>query len=218
MILWVVLNLVVVNSTTLNIWRCVCVCVVGYQRGYWMAWNWCYVLISSTEEQRLELQGASRKLFNFIFTEVGLFPQCQSSSSIVDSSDHAALHKSHLTLTYFSLLQNLPKRTVSLWSYINSQLEDFTNPLYGSYSNHVLYPVASMRHLELWVGYYIRWNPRMKPQVHTYNTQYDSTRSVPLTTPSLLVGYNPQSCRHCIWQSGDCIKCTHLQENNFIKA
>lgn len=66
---------------------------------------------------------------------------------------------------YFFFLQNLPKRTVSLWSYINSQLEDFTNPLYGSYSNHVLYPVASMRHLELWVGYYVRWNPRMKPQV-----------------------------------------------------
>lgn len=54
---------------------------------------------------------------------------------------------------------------MSLWSYMNSQLEDFTNPLYGSYSNHVLYPVASMRHLELWVGYYVRWNPRMKPQV-----------------------------------------------------
>ncbi|XP_074191676.1 phosphatidylinositol-3,5-bisphosphate 3-phosphatase MTMR2 isoform X1 [Rhinolophus sinicus] len=60
--------------------------------------------------------------------------------------------------------ENLPRRTVSLWSYINSQLEEFTNPLYGSYCNHVLYPVASMRHLELWVGYYIRWNPRMKPQ------------------------------------------------------
>lgn len=70
-----------------------------------------------------------------------------------------------IIFTYFSCLQNLPKRTVSLWSYINSQVEDFTNPLYGSYSNHVLYPVASMRHLELWVGYYIRWNPRMKPQV-----------------------------------------------------
>ncbi|NP_001427579.1 phosphatidylinositol-3,5-bisphosphate 3-phosphatase MTMR2 isoform 6 [Homo sapiens] len=65
--------------------------------------------------------------------------------------------------------ENLPKRTVSLWSYINSQLEDFTNPLYGSYSNHVLYPVASMRHLELWVGYYIRWNPRMKPQEPIHN-------------------------------------------------
>ncbi|XP_074160565.1 phosphatidylinositol-3,5-bisphosphate 3-phosphatase MTMR2 isoform X4 [Sminthopsis crassicaudata] len=65
--------------------------------------------------------------------------------------------------------ENLPKRTVSLWSYINSQLEDFTNPLYVSYSNHVLYPVASMRHLELWVGYYIRWNPRMKPQEPIHN-------------------------------------------------
>ncbi|XP_040141053.1 phosphatidylinositol-3,5-bisphosphate 3-phosphatase MTMR2 isoform X4 [Ictidomys tridecemlineatus] len=65
--------------------------------------------------------------------------------------------------------ENLPKRTVSLWSYINSQLEDFTNPLYGSYCNHVLYPVASMRHLELWVGYYIRWNPRMKPQEPIHN-------------------------------------------------
>ncbi|XP_025925184.1 myotubularin-related protein 2 isoform X3 [Apteryx rowi] len=51
----------------------------------------------------------------------------------------------------------------------SGQLEDFTNPLYVSYSNHVLYPVASMRHLELWVGYYIRWNPRMKPQEPVHN-------------------------------------------------
>uniref|UniRef100_A0A8C3TW84 Phosphatidylinositol-3,5-bisphosphate 3-phosphatase MTMR2 n=2 Tax=Catharus TaxID=9184 RepID=A0A8C3TW84_CATUS len=65
--------------------------------------------------------------------------------------------------------ESLPKKTVSLWSYINSQLEEFTNPLYVSYSNHVLYPVASMRHLELWVGYYIRWNPRMKPQEPVHN-------------------------------------------------
>uniref|UniRef100_A0A8C9VM26 Phosphatidylinositol-3,5-bisphosphate 3-phosphatase MTMR2 n=1 Tax=Scleropages formosus TaxID=113540 RepID=A0A8C9VM26_SCLFO len=60
--------------------------------------------------------------------------------------------------------EELPKKTVSLWSYINSQPEEFTNPLYVDYSNHVLYPVVSMRHLELWVGYYIRWNPRMRPQ------------------------------------------------------
>ncbi|MEQ2238703.1 Myotubularin- protein 2, partial [Ilyodon furcidens] len=58
----------------------------------------------------------------------------------------------------------IPKRTVSLWSYINSQLEEFTNPMYVNYSNQVLFPVVSLRHLELWVGYYIRWNPRMKPQ------------------------------------------------------
>lgn len=54
---------------------------------------------------------------------------------------------------------------MSLWSYINSQLEEFTNPLYVNYSNHVLFPAVSLRHLELWVGYYIRWNPRMRPQV-----------------------------------------------------
>ncbi|XP_041807842.1 myotubularin-related protein 2 isoform X2 [Chelmon rostratus] len=62
------------------------------------------------------------------------------------------------------LKEEIPKRTVSLWSYINSQLEEFTNPLYVNYSNHVLFPAVSLRHLELWVGYYIRWNPRMRPQ------------------------------------------------------
>ncbi|CAB1422024.1 unnamed protein product [Pleuronectes platessa] len=61
--------------------------------------------------------------------------------------------------------EEVPRRTGSLWSYINSQLEEFTNPLYVNYSNHVLFPVVSLRHLELWVGYYIRWNPRMRPQV-----------------------------------------------------
>ena len=63
------------------------------------------------------------------------------------------------------VLQELPKRSMSLWSFINSQLEDFSNPLYVNYSNHVLFPVVSLRHLELWVGYYVRWNPRMRPQV-----------------------------------------------------
>uniref|UniRef100_A0A4W5LU65 phosphatidylinositol-3,5-bisphosphate 3-phosphatase n=1 Tax=Hucho hucho TaxID=62062 RepID=A0A4W5LU65_9TELE len=56
-------------------------------------------------------------------------------------------------------------KTVSLWSYINSQPEDFTNPFYVDYEHHVLYPLASVRHLELWTGYYVRWNPRMRPQV-----------------------------------------------------
>ncbi|KAK9971516.1 hypothetical protein ABG768_024879 [Culter alburnus] len=56
-------------------------------------------------------------------------------------------------------------KTVSLWSYINSQPEDFTNPFYVDYENHVLYPLATLRHLELWTGYYVRWNPRMRPQM-----------------------------------------------------
>ncbi|XP_063286616.1 myotubularin-related protein 2 [Pelobates fuscus] len=61
------------------------------------------------------------------------------------------------------IIEGLQQESASLWSFINSQLEDFTNPLYVNYSNHVLYPVASTRHLELWAGYYIRWNPGTKP-------------------------------------------------------
>ncbi|XP_051755588.1 myotubularin-related protein 1a isoform X11 [Ctenopharyngodon idella] len=59
----------------------------------------------------------------------------------------------------------LNSKTVSLWSYINSQPEDFTNPFYVDYENHVLYPLATLRHLELWTGYYVRWNPHMRPQM-----------------------------------------------------
>ncbi|KAJ8254843.1 hypothetical protein GJAV_G00197950 [Gymnothorax javanicus] len=61
-------------------------------------------------------------------------------------------------------------KTVSLWSYINSQAEDFTNPFYINYENHVLYPVASLRHLELWTSYYVRWNPRMRPQIPVHQS------------------------------------------------
>ncbi|XP_073680681.1 myotubularin-related protein 1b [Garra rufa] len=64
-------------------------------------------------------------------------------------------------------------KTVSLWSYMNSQLEEFTNPLYVNYEHHVLYPVASLRHLELWASYYVRWNPRMRPQVPVHQSLKD---------------------------------------------
>ncbi|KAL1766564.1 myotubularin-related protein 1 isoform X2 [Sigmodon hispidus] len=61
--------------------------------------------------------------------------------------------------------EDIYTKTVSLWSYINSQLDEFSNPFFVNYENHVLYPVASMSHLELWVNYYVRWNPRMRPQM-----------------------------------------------------
>uniref|UniRef100_A0A8C1MMM0 Phosphatidylinositol-3,5-bisphosphate 3-phosphatase MTMR2 n=1 Tax=Cyprinus carpio TaxID=7962 RepID=A0A8C1MMM0_CYPCA len=64
------------------------------------------------------------------------------------------------------LKEEVPKRTVSLWSFVNSQLEEFVNPLYVHYPSHVLFPTVGIRHLQLWVSYYIRWNPRMRPQVH----------------------------------------------------
>ncbi|XP_052280564.1 myotubularin-related protein 2-like [Dreissena polymorpha] len=55
--------------------------------------------------------------------------------------------------------------TCSLWSYINSDIDEFRNPLYAEYlHNHVLFPVASMRRIEIWTHYYCRWNPRMRPQ------------------------------------------------------
>nr|XP_030702809.1 myotubularin isoform X4 [Globicephala melas] len=60
--------------------------------------------------------------------------------------------------------QKVTERTVSLWSLINSNKDKFKNPFYTKDINRVLYPVASMRHLELWVNYYIRWNPRIKQQ------------------------------------------------------
>nr|KAF6436018.1 myotubularin 1 [Rousettus aegyptiacus] len=60
--------------------------------------------------------------------------------------------------------QKVTERTVSLWSLINSNKDTFKNPFYTKEVNRVLYPVASMRHLELWVNYYIRWNPRIKQQ------------------------------------------------------
>ncbi|XP_036030183.1 myotubularin-related protein 1 isoform X2 [Onychomys torridus] len=61
--------------------------------------------------------------------------------------------------------EDIYTKTISLWSYVNSQLDEFSNPFFVNYENHVLYPVASMSHLELWVNYYIRWNPRMRPQM-----------------------------------------------------
>lgn len=64
--------------------------------------------------------------------------------------------------------QNVRSKTVSLWSLINSDVSSYVNPFYTHESSRVLYPVASMRHLELWVNYYIRWNPRIRHQVWRY--------------------------------------------------
>uniref|UniRef100_A0A665V1L8 phosphatidylinositol-3,5-bisphosphate 3-phosphatase n=1 Tax=Echeneis naucrates TaxID=173247 RepID=A0A665V1L8_ECHNA len=50
------------------------------------------------------------------------------------------------------------------------QPDDFTNPFYVDYQYHVLYPLVSSRHLELWTGYYARWNPHMRSQVPMHQT------------------------------------------------
>ena len=60
-------------------------------------------------------------------------------------------------------------KTKSLWSFINSNLDDYLNPLYCHFvQNFVLFPQASLRHIKLWKGYYCRWNPSMRPQVSLF--------------------------------------------------
>ncbi|CAB3368858.1 Hypothetical predicted protein [Cloeon dipterum] len=62
--------------------------------------------------------------------------------------------------------EEVKKKTVSLWSFMNAYLDDYRNPLYCRllHARHVLLPVASMRHMKLWKGYYCRWNPSMRTQ------------------------------------------------------
>ncbi|XP_064481427.1 myotubularin-related protein 2-like [Ornithodoros turicata] len=61
--------------------------------------------------------------------------------------------------------EGVRERTQSLWSMVNSNLESYTNPMYATYpQQHVLFPVASLRRIQLWKGYYCRWNPRMRHQ------------------------------------------------------
>ncbi|KAK7910300.1 hypothetical protein WMY93_014984 [Mugilogobius chulae] len=63
-------------------------------------------------------------------------------------------------------------KTVSLWSLVNSKTDIYLNPFYTPEPNMVLCPVASMRHLELWVSYYIRWNPRIRQQQSPVEQRY----------------------------------------------
>lgn len=63
--------------------------------------------------------------------------------------------------------EQVKQRTVSLWSYTNSQLPLYLNPLYRSGTNYqlVLMPIASMRYIKPWKSLYCRWNPSMRQQV-----------------------------------------------------
>lgn len=62
--------------------------------------------------------------------------------------------------------EDLKNKTVSLWSYINTNIQKFMNPLYSTNSNqHVLFPVASLKKMLLWTSYYCRWNPFLNTTV-----------------------------------------------------
>jgi len=57
---------------------------------------------------------------------------------------------------------------VSIWSFVNDQQDKYLNPLYvhSVHQQHVLFPVASLRRIVPWTGYYLRWNPSTIPQVN----------------------------------------------------
>ncbi|RWS02746.1 myotubularin-related protein 2-like protein, partial [Dinothrombium tinctorium] len=61
--------------------------------------------------------------------------------------------------------EEVKTKTVSLWSFTNSHLQEFLNPLYSTRTQqHVLFPAASLRRITLWSGYYCRWNPYSRVQ------------------------------------------------------
>lgn len=64
--------------------------------------------------------------------------------------------------------KEVKQKTVSLWSYINSDQDVYKNPLYWA-QQHALEPVASLRYIKMWKGLYCRWNPSMRPQVVLIN-------------------------------------------------
>jgi len=74
----------------------------------------------------------------------------------------------------------LQTRTQSVWSFINSKRAIFLNPMYCAPRDNkvALFPVASIRYMKFWKGYYCRWNPRMRPQdsVHLRHAQLLSLR------------------------------------------
>lgn len=87
---------------------------------------------------------------------------------LIDTADHL------YSCLFGTFLQNCNKdaieldlelRTHSLWSYINSHVDTYTNPFFKARQNvdDVLYPVTSLRFIRLWTAYYCRSDPTMLP-------------------------------------------------------
>jgi len=53
------------------------------------------------------------------------------------------------------------EKTQSLWSFVLSNVKDFTNPLYIK-RDQVLVPIVNSRKLVVWKEYCYRWNPELK--------------------------------------------------------
>lgn len=105
-----------------------------------------------------------------ISTLVDLAPSSSTGTVVCKVSKIYEKISQHLQLNFSvysdreRVQENVKQRTVSLWSYINSSIDNYRNPLYLPRPG-VLEPVASIRLISLWKGLYCRWNPGMRPQV-----------------------------------------------------
>lgn len=111
----------------------------------------------------------------------------------LDFANFAHVSETQADENLFVYLQEVRKKTVSLWSLVNSKSDIYLNPFYTPESGRVLYPVASMRHLELWVTYYIRWNPRIRHQVQLLEPIIPLLQNF-LSSLHLLLGYSYHDC------------------------
>eukprot|EP00042_Codosiga_hollandica_P030763 m.180787 g.180787 ORF g.180787 m.180787 type:complete len:624 (+) comp53446_c0_seq38:367-2238(+) len=60
----------------------------------------------------------------------------------------------------------LPTRTRSLWDFLENDVSQFLNPFFSFRPEApVLAPAASMRRIQLWSDYYLRWNADQAPKV-----------------------------------------------------
>ena len=58
---------------------------------------------------------------------------------------------------------DLRERSLSLWDFLNRHRDDYRNPLFRE-DDAVLFPVAAAHGVQLWTGYYARWNPSAQPR------------------------------------------------------
>ena len=58
----------------------------------------------------------------------------------------------------------MPEKTVSIWSYLNSQKEKYINRYYiKDDENSILTPSSHQKYLRLWEEYFLRYSPLSKP-------------------------------------------------------
>ena len=86
--------------------------------------------------------------------------------------------------------ENLKQRTVSLWSYLNSQASLYINPFYSPENNVILVSPA-IAHLKFWSNYFLQNNKRQQ-FLFNHQNQCDSTIKKWKNDAQVLIEQNQQ--------------------------